>query len=120
MIHPKTTVDLFSMDRTERFYKIEHLIRSRGCVSFAVLLEALEVSPATLKRDLAYLRERLDALLGPGQGHDAVYLYLGIQKVVQAAGRVLRSVDDRGWVWLLDSRYRRPDVRALLPAWWRL
>ncbi|KAK6029042.1 HTH domain protein [Ostertagia ostertagi] len=49
------------MDRTERFYKIEHLIRSRGCVSFATLLEALEVSPATLKRDLAYLRERLDA-----------------------------------------------------------
>ena len=61
MIHPETTVDLFSMDRTERFYKIEHLIRSRGCVSFATLLEALEVSPATLKRDLAYLRERLDA-----------------------------------------------------------
>jgi predicted DNA-binding transcriptional regulator YafY len=61
MIHPENTVDLFSMDRTERFYKIEHLIRSRGCVSFATLLEALEVSPATLKRDLAYLRERLDA-----------------------------------------------------------
>jgi len=49
------------MDRTERFYKIEQLIRSRGCVSFAALIEALEVSPATLKRDLAYLRERLDA-----------------------------------------------------------
>jgi predicted DNA-binding transcriptional regulator YafY len=49
------------MDRTERFYKIEHLIRSRGCVSFAELRDALEVSPATLKRDLAYLRERLDA-----------------------------------------------------------
>jgi predicted DNA-binding transcriptional regulator YafY len=49
------------MDRTERFYKIEALIRSRGCISFAALLEALEVSPATLKRDLAYLRERLDA-----------------------------------------------------------
>jgi len=49
------------LDRTERFYKIETLIRSRGCISFAALLEALEVSPATLKRDLAYLRERLDA-----------------------------------------------------------
>jgi predicted DNA-binding transcriptional regulator YafY len=49
------------MDRTERFYKIEHLIRAQGCVSFAALIEALEVSPATLKRDLAYLRERLDA-----------------------------------------------------------
>ncbi len=61
MIHPENTVNIFSMDRTERFYKIEQLIRSRGCVSFAALLEALEVSPATLKRDLAYLRERLDA-----------------------------------------------------------
>ena len=49
------------MDRTERFYKIELLIRNRECVSFATLLEALEVSPATLKRDLQYLRERLDA-----------------------------------------------------------
>ncbi|MEJ6003222.1 helix-turn-helix transcriptional regulator [Paucibacter soli] len=49
------------MDRTERFYKIEMLIRARECVSFAALLEALEVSPATLKRDLQYLRERMDA-----------------------------------------------------------
>ncbi|CAN5182245.1 WYL domain-containing protein [soil metagenome] len=49
------------MDRTERFYKIEMLIRTRECVSFASLLEALEVSPATLKRDLQYLRERMDA-----------------------------------------------------------
>ena len=49
------------MDRTERFYKIELLIRSRECVSFAALLEALEVSPATLKRDLQYLRDRMGA-----------------------------------------------------------
>jgi predicted DNA-binding transcriptional regulator YafY len=50
-----------AMDRTERFYKIERLIRSRGCVSFKALLEELGVSPATLKRDLEYLRNRLDA-----------------------------------------------------------
>ena len=49
------------MDRTERFYKIEMLIRSRGSVSFAVLMDELGVSRATLKRDLEYLRERLDA-----------------------------------------------------------
>jgi predicted DNA-binding transcriptional regulator YafY len=49
------------MDRTERFYKIELLLRDRGCVSFAALREALEVSPATLKRDLQYLRDRLGA-----------------------------------------------------------
>lgn len=49
------------MDRTERFYKIEMLIRSRSSVRFDTLLAELEVSPATLKRDLAYLRERLGA-----------------------------------------------------------
>jgi predicted DNA-binding transcriptional regulator YafY len=49
------------MDRTERFYRIELLIRSRGCVAFDTLLAELEVSPATLKRDLQYLRERMDA-----------------------------------------------------------
>jgi predicted DNA-binding transcriptional regulator YafY len=49
------------MDRTERFYKIELLLRSRGCVGFDALLEELGVSPATLKRDLQYLRDRLAA-----------------------------------------------------------
>ena len=49
------------MDRTERFYKIERLIRHRGTVSFAALREELGVSPATLKRDLQYLRDRLNA-----------------------------------------------------------
>jgi predicted DNA-binding transcriptional regulator YafY len=47
--------------RTERFYKIELLLRSLGCVSFAALQAELNVSPATLKRDLQYLRDRLSA-----------------------------------------------------------
>ncbi|MDR7268261.1 Rad3-related DNA helicase [Pelomonas saccharophila] len=64
------------------------------------------------------VRERLDALFGADHGY--ADLVPGLQKVVQAAGRVLRSVDDRGWVWLLDKRYARPEVRALLPAWWQL
>ena len=49
------------MNRTERFYKIELLLKSRGCVSFAALQAELGVSPATLKRDLQYLRDRLNA-----------------------------------------------------------
>lgn len=49
------------MDRTERFYKIELLLRSRRIVSFAALREELGISPATLKRDLQYLRDRMDA-----------------------------------------------------------
>jgi predicted DNA-binding transcriptional regulator YafY len=49
------------MTQTARVYKIELLIRNRGQVSFQDLLAELEVSPATLKRDLAYLRDRLGA-----------------------------------------------------------
>ena len=64
------------------------------------------------------VRERLDTMFGADHGY--ADLVPGMQKVVQAAGRVLRSVDDRGWVWLLDRRYRRADVRALLPAWWEI
>ena len=49
------------MERAERFYRIETLIKTRGCVPFAELLRELEVSPATLKRDLQYLRDRMNA-----------------------------------------------------------
>jgi predicted DNA-binding transcriptional regulator YafY len=49
------------MSITDRVLRIELLIKARGSVSFRELLEALEVSPATLKRDLEYLRSRLGA-----------------------------------------------------------
>lgn len=49
------------MDRTERFYKIELLIRNQGAVRFDHLQQELEVSRATLMRDLQYLRDRMDA-----------------------------------------------------------
>ncbi len=49
------------MNQTERFYRIDQLINQRGAVSFADLMRELEVSRATLKRDLAYLRDRLNA-----------------------------------------------------------
>ena len=49
------------MNRTERLYKIDQLICDRKVVSFDALRESLEVSTATLKRDLQYLRDRLNA-----------------------------------------------------------
>jgi predicted DNA-binding transcriptional regulator YafY len=49
------------MDRTERFYKIDHLLHERKVVPFRDLIDELSVSPATLKRDLEYLRDRLQA-----------------------------------------------------------
>jgi DNA excision repair protein ERCC-2 len=64
------------------------------------------------------LRARLQ--LKHGRGYDHTYLFPGLQKVVQAAGRVIRGPADRGVVVLMDDRFARPEVRGLLPAWWRI
>lgn len=62
------------------------------------------------------IRERMQALFGAG--YDYTYLYPGLQKVVQAAGRVIRTPSDEGVVHLMDERFAQPQVRSLLPAWW--
>jgi predicted DNA-binding transcriptional regulator YafY len=58
-------------NNTARLYRIETLIRARGQVSFAELLRELEVSPATLKRDLEYLRSRMGAPIEYDRGDNA-------------------------------------------------
>ncbi|MBZ2190129.1 ATP-dependent DNA helicase [Alcanivorax sp. JB21] len=65
------------------------------------------------------MRARVDALM-PGKGYDYTYFYPGLQKVIQAAGRVIRTREDQGVVFLIDDRFSRPEVRTLLPAWWKL
>jgi DNA excision repair protein ERCC-2 len=55
-----------------------------------------------------------------GAGYEYTYLYPGLRKVVQAAGRVIRGSDDRGVVYLIDDRFAQAEVRRLLPRWWRL
>jgi predicted DNA-binding transcriptional regulator YafY len=49
------------MDRTERFYKIDQLLKDSKVVTFARFQDALGVSRATLKRDLLYMRDRFNA-----------------------------------------------------------
>ena len=49
------------MDRTERFHLIDQMLCNQRVVTRAQFLDALEVSPATFKRDLEYLRDRLAA-----------------------------------------------------------
>ena len=49
------------MNRTERFYRIDQILSSRAVVPRQLLLDELDISWATLKRDLSYLRERLNA-----------------------------------------------------------
>ncbi len=64
------------------------------------------------------LKECLERVFG--SGYDYTYLYPGLQKVVQAAGRVIRTLEDKGIVVLIDDRFARPAVRELLPTWWRV
>ena len=49
------------MDRLERFYKIDTLLKERKLVPFSALQEALGTSRAGVKRDLAYMRDRFNA-----------------------------------------------------------
>jgi predicted DNA-binding transcriptional regulator YafY len=49
------------MDRTERLYKIDRMLNDRKVVPINEFLEELEVSLATFKRDLEYLRDRFNA-----------------------------------------------------------
>jgi DNA excision repair protein ERCC-2 len=64
------------------------------------------------------VRERLETRFGDGYAY--TYLYPGLRKVVQAAGRVIRTEQDTGVVHLLDDRFARPEVRCLLPPWWHV
>ena len=64
------------------------------------------------------LKARLQARFG--QGDDYTYHIPGMIKVVQAAGRVIRSPEDEGVVVLMDDRFAQNKVRALLPRWWQL
>ena len=49
------------MNRTERLYRIDDLLTQRKVVSVETFLDELEISRATFKRDLEYLRDRLQA-----------------------------------------------------------
>lgn len=53
-----------------------------------------------------------------GAGFDYAYRYPGMNKVLQAAGRVIRTPQDRGVVLLIDDRFLAPDTRRLMPPHW--
>src|SRR5258706_13937653 len=58
VIPAKPRVKPRRMDRTERFYKIDHLIRERGIVPVQDFLRELEGPLATFKRDIEHIRSR--------------------------------------------------------------
>ena len=51
-------------------------------------------------------------------GFDYAYRYPGMNKVLQAAGRVIRTEDDRGVILLLDERFQREKGKEIFPKEW--
>ena len=51
-------------------------------------------------------------------GFDHAYRYPGMNKVLQAAGRVIRTREDKGTILLMDERFLNTDYRMLFPAEW--
>ena len=55
-----------------------------------------------------------------GMGFEYAYLYPGMNRVIQSAGRLIRSHDDKGIVALLGQRFATAHYNSLLPADWYL
>jgi Rad3-related DNA helicase len=86
-----------------------------GSLLIGAFIATLGLPPVSVTQD--HIQARLDQLFGAGHGY--ADLVPAMQRVVQAAGRVLRTPEDRGWLWLLDDRYGRAEVIELLPSWWQ-
>ncbi|MDD2373792.1 MAG: ATP-dependent DNA helicase [Eubacteriales bacterium] len=63
------------------------------------------------------LRQYYDNSIGSGYAYS--YIYPGFNRVQQAAGRVIRSENDRGFVLLIDDRYEQYEYRQLFPNEWQ-
>lgn len=69
---------------------------------------------------VSYEREILKQFYDGKQenGFDYAYRFPGMNKVLQSAGRVIRTKEDRGVILLLDERFCSPDYRGLFPREW--
>src|SRR6186997_1639903 len=114
------------MDRLERFYKIDRLLKERRVVSFADFKGELGMSQASVKRDLAYMRERFNAPIeydreangyrfadpGPGPRYELPGLWFNSSEVL-ALLTMLRMLGDLqpgmldGQIGPLRDRLRR-------------
>ncbi|WP_271197630.1 ATP-dependent DNA helicase [Pseudomonas turukhanskensis] len=135
--HPRVPIWVQSrqMDEAERHHFLERFQESGQGIGFAVLGGAFgegidlpgnrligafiatlglpQINPINEQ-----IKQRMQAMFG--SGYDYTYLYPGLQKVVQAAGRVIRTQQDSGVVYLMDDRFSQAAVRRLLPTWWEV
>ncbi|MBQ7907227.1 MAG: ATP-dependent DNA helicase [Clostridia bacterium] len=70
----------------------------------------------TISSELNIIKEYFDKTRETGYAY--AYTYPGMIKVLQAAGRVIRSEDEKGVVLLVDDRFYTPEYRQLMPEYW--
>ena len=83
--------------------------RLSGAIVVGVGLPGISIERETIKH---YFDEQGD------NGFAYAYAYPGINRVLQAAGRVIRSADDRGVILLVDKRFLTYEYYSLLPEEW--
>lgn len=83
-----------------------------------MLIGGIIVGPGLPKYDFEQelMRQYFDERYGAG--FEYAYLYPGMNRVVQSAGRVIRSETDRGIIVLLGERFARPEYSSLFPSDW--
>jgi len=70
---------------------------------------------------LSYEREAICAYYNDKyeEGKQFAYIYPGMNRVLQAAGRVIRREDDRGVIVLIDDRFDDPIYKSVIPKLWK-
>ena len=79
-----------------------------------VIVVGLPLSPPS--REMEAMLEHMEGRFGARKANMYVQVYPAVSRVLQAAGRAIRSETDRAAIVLLDDRYMLPHVRAAFPA----
>lgn len=85
----------------------------KGNQVVGVIIVSVGLPQICLERELIHQHFNKDDL-----GYAYAYTYPGFNKVLQAAGRLIRSMDDRGIILLLDKRYQTKTYLSLFPEEW--
>lgn len=86
-----------------------------GSRLFGAIIVGVGLPLITTERDI--IKEYFN--LKNGRGFDYAYTYPGFNKVLQAAGRVIRTEEDKGTVVLIDSRFAERRYTDMFPLHWR-
>ena len=85
----------------------------KGDQVIGVVIVSVGLPQICLEREL--IKEHFDS---EDLGYYYAYVYPGFNKVLQAAGRLIRTMEDRGVVLLLDKRYLTKEYLMLFPQEW--